>query len=253
MYKEANKILDEEIKEIYKNSKNRYGAPKITFLLNKKGIKACQNRVSKRMKLLGIRSIINRKFRPHNSKSPNINNDYPNLLNQEFTADKPGLKWVSDITYIYTKEQGWTYLAVIIDLFDLKVIGWTYGEKIDTNLVITALSRAVINRDRENDCILHSDRGSQYTSIRLEEMLEILNIKHSYSKKGYPYDNASMESFNAILKKEEVNLSSYDNLENTKLILFNFIESWYNNTRIHSKIDYMTPNEKYNNYLLSLA
>lgn len=253
MYKEANKILDEEIKEIYKNSKNRYGAPKITFLLKKKGIKACQNRVSKRMKLLGIRSIINRKFRPHNSKSPNINKDYPNLLNQEFTADKPGLKCVSDITYIYTKEQGWTYLAVIIDLFDLKVIGWTYGKKIDTYLVITALSRAVINRDRENDCILHSDRGSQYTSIRLEEMLEILNIKHSYSKKGYPYDNASMESFNAILKKEEVNLSSYDNLENTKLILFNFIESWYNNTRIHSKIDYMTPNEKYNNYLLSLA
>ena len=101
--------------------------------------------------------------------------------------------------------------------------------------------------------MLPSDRGSQYTSNRFEEMLEILNIKHSYSKKGYPYDNASMESFNAILKKEEVNLNSYDNLENTKLILFDFIESWYNNIRIHSKIDYMTPNEKYNNYLLSSA
>lgn len=205
------------------------------------------------MRLLGIRSIINRKFKPYNTKNPNVNKDYPNLLNQEFTADKPGLKWVTDITYIYTKEQGWTYLAVVIDLFDLKVIGWDYGEKIDTRLAIKALSRAIINRKREFDCILHSDRGSQYTSNSFEEMLEILNIKHSYSKKGYPYDNASMESFNAILKKEEVNLNSYDNLENTKLILFDFIESWYNNIRIHSKIDYMTPNEKYNNYLLSLV
>ncbi len=205
------------------------------------------------MLLLGIRSIINRKFKPYNTKNPNVNKDYPNLLNQEFTTYKPGLKWVTDITYIYTKEQGWTYLAVVIDLFDLKVIGWAYGEKIDTRLAIKALSRAIINRKKEFDCILHSDRGSQYTSNSFEEMLELLNIKHSYSKKGYPYDNASMESFNAILKKEEVNLNSYDNLENTKLILFDFIESWYNNIRIHSKIDYMTPNEKYNNYLLSLV
>ena len=205
------------------------------------------------MKLLGIRSIINRKFKSCGGKNPKVDKDYPNLLNQEFTVEKPGLKWVTDITYIYTKEQGWTYLAAVIDLFDLKVIGWSYGEKIDTNLVIAALSKAVINRARDHNCILHSDRGSQYTSNRFEEMLEILNIQHSYSKKGYPYDNASMESFNAILKKEEVNLSSYDNLENTKLILFDFIESWYNNIRIHSKIDYMTPNEKYNNYLLSLT
>ena len=205
------------------------------------------------MRLLGIRSIINRKFKPYNTKNPNVNKDYPNLLNQEFTTDKPGLKWVTDITYMYTKEQGWTYLAVVIDLFDLKVIGWAYSEKIDTRLAMKALRRAVINRKREFDCILHSDRESQYTSNSFEDMLELLNIKHSYSKKGYPYDNASMESFNAILKKEEVNLNNYDNLENTKLILFDFIESWYNNIRIHSKIDYMTPNEKYNNYLLSLV
>ena len=206
------------------------------------------------MRLLGIRSIINRKFKPYNTKNPNVNKDYPNLLNQEFTTDKPGLKWVTDITYMYTKEQGWTYLAVVIDLFDLKVIGWAYSEKIDTRLAMKALRRAVINRKREFDCILHSDRESQYTSNSFEDMLELLNIKHSYSsKKGYPYDNASMENFNAILKKEEVNLNSYDNLENTKLILFDFIESWYNNIRIHSKIDYMTPNEKYNNYLLSLV
>lgn len=150
------------------------------------------------MKLLGIRSIINRKFKPSGSKNSNVNNDYPNLLNQEFVADKPGLKWVTDITYIYTKEQGWTYLAVVIDLLDLKVIGWSYCEKMNTNTVITALSKAIINRSRETDCILHSDRGSQYTSNKFEEMLDILNIKHSYSKKDYPYDNASMESFNAI-------------------------------------------------------
>ena len=123
MYKEANIILDKKIKEIYVDSKNRYVAPKTTIILKKIGIKACQNKVSKRMRLLGIRSIINRKFKPYNTKNPNVNKDYPNLLNQEFTTDKPGLKWVTDITYMYTKEQGWTYLAVVIDLFDLKVIG----------------------------------------------------------------------------------------------------------------------------------
>ncbi|MBQ7140762.1 MAG: DDE-type integrase/transposase/recombinase [Bacilli bacterium] len=121
------------------------------------------------------------------------------------------------------------------------------------DLVIDAFNKAIINRGLSKDGIFHSDRGSQYTSNDFEKLLSKLNIKHSYSKKGYPYDKASMESFNAILKKEEVNVNNYGTFKEAKLAIFEFIESWYNNKRIHSSIDYMTPNEKYDNYIVNLA
>ena len=131
-----------------------------------------------------------------------------------------------------------------MDLFDLKVVGWNYGLNTTDDLVIDALNKALINRGLNKDGIFYSDRGSQYTSNDFEPLLINLNIKHSYSKKGYPYDNASMESFNAILKKEEVNVNNYETFEKAKLAIFEFIESWYNNKRIHSTIGYITPNEK---------
>ena len=120
-------------------------------------------------------------------------------------------------------------------------------------LVIDAFNKAMINRRLNKDGIFHSDRGSQYTSNDFEQLLEELEIKHSYSKKGYPYDNASMESFNAILKKEEVNVNNYETFNEAKLAIFEFIESWYNNQRIHSSLGYITPNQKYNNYIANLA
>ena len=113
--------------------------------------------------------------------------------------------------------------------------------------------KALINRGLNEDGIFHSDRGSQYTSNDYEELSNTLKIKHSYSKKGCPYDNASMESFNTILKKEEVNVNNYETFEDAKLAIFEFIESWYNNIRIHSTLGYITPNEKYNNYIADLA
>ena len=148
---------------------------------------------------------------------------------------------------------GWTYLAIVMDLFDLKVVGWSYGLNMTETLVIDAFNKACINRGLNKDGIFHSDRGSQYTSNNYEKLLLSLGIKHSYSKKGYPYDNASMESVGAILKKEEVNVSNYKTFEEAKLAIFEFIESWYNNKRIHSSLDYITPNEKYNNYMANLA
>ena len=119
-------------------------------------------------------------------------------------------------------------------------------------LVIDAFNKAMINRKLNKDGIFHSDRGSQYTSNDFEQLLEELEIKHSYSKKGYPYDNASMESFNAILKKEEVNVNNYETFNEAKLAIFEFIESWYDNQRIHSSLGYITPNQKYNNYIANL-
>ena len=205
------------------------------------------------MKKIGIRSIIIKKYNHSGNTKIDNTKEYPNLLEQDFFAEKPSQKWVGDITYIYTIETGWTYLAIVMDLFDLKIVGWQYGTNMTDDLVIEAFKKALVNRGLNKDGIFHSDRGSQYTSNDFEQLLEKLEIKHSYSKKGYPYDNASMESFNAILKKEEVNVNTYKTFEEAKLIIFEFIESWYNNKRIHSSLGYITPNQKYNNYITSLA
>lgn len=242
-----------EITRAYNESKGRYGSPKITKVLNGQGIKVSQKRIAKRMKFLGIRSITVKKFNHVGKSKPDNTKEYYNLLEQDFFANKPGQKWVGDITYIYTIETGWTYLALVMDLFDLKVVGWSYGLSMTEELVIDAFNKACHNRGLEKDRIFHSDRGSQYTSNKYEALLEGWKIKHSYSKKGYPYDNASMESFNAILKKEEVNVNTYRTFEEAKLVIFEFIESWYNNKRIHSTLGYITSNQKYNNYITNLA
>ncbi len=252
-YHKSNQELDEKIKQIYFESKRRYGSPKITKVLNRKGIKVSQKRVARRMKKLGLRSISVKKYNHASSSKSDETKEYPNLLKQDFSADEPSEKWVGDITYIYTNETGWTYLAIVIDLFDLRVVGWSYGTKMTDDLVIDAFKKAMINRGLNRDGIFHSDRGSQYTSNDFEKLLNQYNIKHSYSKKGYPYDNASMESFNAILKKEEVNVNTYKTFKEAKLAIFEFIESWYNNHRIHSTLGYITPNEKFNQYKASLV
>ena len=252
-YKESNIKLDSDITRVYNESKGRYGSPKITKVLNNEGIVVSQKRVARRMKVLGLRSIVIKKYNHAGSSKSDNNKEYSNLLEQDFFADKPSQKWVGDITYIYTKETGWTYLAIVMDLFDLKVVGWSYGLSMEDDLVIDAFNKALVNRGLSKDGIFHSDRGSQYTSNDFESMLIYLNIKHSYSKKGYPYDNASMESFNAILKKEEVNVNNYETFDEAKLAIFEFIESWYNNKRIHSTLGYITPNQKYDDYIASLA
>lgn len=251
-YKKANEELDKKIIEEFEKSRKRYGSPKITKILNKQGIKVSQKRVARRMKVLKLRSITVKKFNHNGNRKVNDENK-ENLLTQDFKAERPSEKWVGDITYIYTKETGWTYLAIVMDLFDLKIIGWSYGKNMTSELVISAFEKAKVARGVTKGMIFHSDLGSQYTSNEYEKILLENNVKHSYSKKGYPYDNASMESFNAILKKEEVNVNTYTTFKEAKLAIFEFIESWYNNTRIHSTLDYKTPNQKYNEYIKNIA
>ena len=223
-YKKANEELDQKIKQEFEKSKKRYGSPKITEILNKKGLKVSQKRVARRMKKMELKSIIVKKYNHSGTKKVNDKNK-ENLLAQNFKAEKPSEKWVGDITYIYTKETGWTYLAIIMDLFDLKVIGWSYGLNMTANLVIDAFVKAKSERKITENMIFHSDLGSQYTSNEYEKLLTENKVRHSYSKKGYPYDNASMESFNAILKKEEINVNNYETFEEAKLAIFEFIEA----------------------------
>ncbi len=203
------------------------------------------------MKVLGLRSIVVKKWRACEISKNEAYKEYPNLLEQNFKAIVPGTKWVGDITYIYTKDCGWTYLATVMDLYDLKIIGWEYGKTMSDDLSIKALEKASNNRKIQHGIVFHSDRGSQYTSNKYELKLKELGIIHSYSRKGYPYDNASMESFNSILKKELVNHNEYFSFNEAKISLFEFIESWYHNKRIHGSLNYRTPNQTYKNYLLS--
>lgn len=243
IYKENNKKLDVDILRIYNESKKRYGSPKIQQILDKEGKHISVKRVGKRMKFLKIKSCIVKKYKPASSNKKVDSKNKENLLNQEFKANELREKMVSDITYIYVKNYGWTYLATVEDLCSRAIIGYSYGKTMDAELVIEAIKNAQTKGKFKKQAIFHSDLGSQYTSNKVEKYLSDLDLKHSYSKKGYPYDNACMESFNAILKKEEVNLKEYETFEEAKLAIFEFIEGWYNRKRIHSSIGYKVPYE----------
>lgn len=212
-------------------------------MLEQEGIYVSQKRVSKRMKFLKIKSCIVKKYRPLSNKNKVDATNKENLLKQEFEAREKREKMVSDITYIYVKNYGWTYLATVEDLYSRAIIGYSYGKTIDADLVIEAIRNAQMKGKFKEGAIFHSDLGSQYTSNKVENYLKKLKLRHSYSKKGYPYDNACMESFNAILKKEEVNLHVYNTFTEAKESIFEFIEGWYNRKRIHSSIGYKVPSE----------
>ncbi|PAD66028.1 IS3 family transposase, partial [Bacillus sp. 7586-K] len=229
-----NKQLTKRIKEIHEESKMRYGAPKIHKILQKGGFKVSLKRVQRLMKAAGLFSIVRKKFRPQSSKVKVIDRD--NLLNQDFTTTTINEKWVADITYINTLRDGWCYLASVMDLHSKKIVGYSFGRTMVTDLVIKALNNALDTQHPSEGLILHSDLGSQYTSEDFQKLCETKKIKQSFSKKGCPYDNACIESFHAILKKEEVHHVTYLDYKTASLAMFQFIEGWYNRKRIHSSL-----------------
>lgn len=236
-----NQKLDQEILNIYYNTKRRYGAPKIHQTLLKNGYLVSLKRVQRRMTFLGIRSIVNKKHRYYSKTSSAERRG--NLLEQDFKTTTINQKWCTDITYIHTIKDEWTYFASVMDLHSKKIIGWAYDTSMTAELAIKAVRNACLNVSDCSGIILHSDLGSQYTSHDFESYLAEKEIQHSYSKKGCPYDNACIESFHAVLKKEEVNLKTYIDSHDAYQSLFEYIESWYNRKRIHSSIDYLTPSE----------
>lgn len=231
--------LDEEIKAIYLDSKKRYGAPKIHKVLISDGRIISLKRVQRRMVRLGLRSIVIKKYRHYSSNSKIVEKE--NIINQDFTATAINQKWCTDITYIHTLRDGWTYLASVMDFYSKKIIGWSYGTSMTAELALTAVKNACLNVSDPEGIIIHSDLGTQYTSELFESYLEKNKIKHSFSRKGCPYDNACIESFHSVLKKEEVHLRTYIDSKDAYKSIFEYIESWYNRKRIHSSINYMTP------------
>lgn len=183
-------------------------------------------------------------YKKYRVQTTDSKHDYPianNLLNREFSAEKPGQKWVSDITYIRTGE-GWLYLTAILDLADRKVVGWSLSDTlkaVDTS--IAAWQMALKNRPLINDLLFHSDRGIQYACSEFRDQFKELPVLQSMSRKGNCWDNAVAESFFKTLKCEMVNHVHFETRQQAKLATFEYIEGWYNRRRKHSTLDYQTP------------
>ncbi len=240
--------ISKEIQMIYQMSNGRYGSPKITRELNEKGWRVSRPRVARIMSSQGIKSIINRKFKVVTTDSKHNFPIAENLLNRNFGADVPGQKWVSDITYIPTR-QGWMYLTIIMDLYDRKVIGWALSTTMTTqDTILAAWKMAILNRPIEqHQLIFHSDRGVQYASYAFTNQLKRYGVTQSMSRKGNCWDNAVAENFFKILKSELVRHTDFYSILQAKTALFEFIEIWYNRKRNLGYLDYLTP-EQYGNF-----
>ena len=222
--------FNQKVKQAFEESKHRYGALKIYRALNDHGTACSLKCVQRHMAAQRLRSVVVKKYNHHanNSKVPD---DKENILKRNFEAASINQKWCTDITYIYVLKEGWTYLAAVMDLCSRKIIGYAHGTSMTADLAVEAVKNACLNVKETKGIILHSDLGSQYTSQAFENYLSIKGILHSFSRKGNPYDNASIESFHAVLKKEEIYLHTYQNFKEARRAVFEYIESWYNRKR----------------------
>lgn len=237
-----NEVLKQTIQEVTEQTKSRLGSPKLTLELEDRGIFVSRPRVARLMRSMGIRSIISKKFKVCTTESDHPYVPSKNLLDRDFTATRPGEKWVSDITYVRT-QQGWLYLTVVMDLFDRKIIGWSMSSTLEANpTVITALKMALRKRPvNPNKLIFHSDRGVQYACEEFRALLEKNQIVQSMSRKGNCWDNAVAENFFKIIKSELIYQLPVLNSGQTQIEIFEFIEIWYNKKRKHSYLNYLTP------------
>jgi len=238
--KMANEKLKEQIKEIYQQSRQTYGGPRIHAELSGNGVKCGHNRVARLMRQAQLWAKRKGKF---NVTTTDSNHDYPiapNLLRQDFQASQPNEKWVSDITYISTTE-GWLYLAAVMDLYSRRIVGWTMGDTLERRLALAALQMAIDTRQPPPGLLHHSDRGSQYASQDYQALLTKHQMQVSMSRTGNCYDNAPIESSFATLKTELVHHRHYATRTEAKTDIFEFIEVFYNRSRRHSYLGYQSP------------
>ena len=247
--------IQDSVLEVYRQSNGIYGSYKIAEKLKTDDSleTACRNTVAKAMQDLGIKSRVSRKFKPTTTVSDPSKKPAPNILAQDFKADAPNQKWVADITYLPTLA-GWVYLAVVIDLFSRKVVGWKMSDRLTTPLVTGALKNAIEARRPETKELLHhSDRGCQYTSEAFQSIMRTTNITCSMSRTGCCYDNAVVERFFWSLKHEWTKFQQFDDLDSARISIFKYIETFYNSERIHQTLEYQTPDEVERNYNAGLA
>ncbi len=235
---EDNERLTIKIKEVHQQSRNTYGSPRVFEALAQDGETCSLNRVARLMKENGIKG---KKKRPYCPSTTDSNHHYgiaENLLNRVFTVENPNEVWLTDITYIPTDE-GWLYLAAIMDLCSRRIIGWSMADHLRTELTLDALAMATGGRHIEAELVHHSDRGSQYASDAYQAELKRLDMICSMSRKGNCWDNAPMESFFDTLKSDVE--CCFNTHEEARMTLFEYIECFYNRERLHSSIGYLSP------------
>lgn len=238
----ANQALVSRIRVIHGKSRQTYGSPRVHDALKKDGVSCGRHRVARLMRSASIVSVHRRRFKP---QCTNSSHDYPvaeNVLGQEFSASRPNQKWVGDITYIWTAE-GWLYLAIILDLFSRKAVGWAASSRPDAELACRALDMAVFRRGRPSDLVYHSDRGVQYASFAFRRRLQSLGMTPSMSRRGNCYDNAVAESFFHTLKVEWIHRYRYATRSAARVMVADYIEEFYNTNRGHSSIGNFSPVE----------
>ena len=231
--------LCEAIRDIFTESEQRYGSPRVLRTLHERDFRVGKRRVERAMRGMGLMPPTPRRHCITTTRDP-AHPVAPNELARDFTATRPNERWVTDITYVWTDE-GWAYLAVILDLFSRAVVGWSMDASLATRLPLNALESAILRRRPEPGLLHHSDRGCQYTSTVYRDRLDALGITVSMSRKGNCWDNAVAESFFATLKKEMIYRRSWRNRAELRNAVFEYIDVFYNRRRLHSALDYKTP------------
>jgi transposase InsO family protein len=231
-----------EIRSVFAQSRKTYGAIRLTRELRERGYRINKKKVARIMKQEGLKSVHRKKFKVVTTDSNHNNPVANNLLEQDFTATAPNQKWASDITYIRTA-QGWIYLAVVIDLYSRKIVGWSTSDSLETELCLKALKMALLRRGAPKELIHHSDRGVQYTSFLYRLLLKQNGITPSMSAPGNCYDNAVVESFFHTLKVECVYQFDFETRNEARREISDYIEGFYNCLRRHSALDYLNPSE----------
>ena len=236
---QENRKLTDEIREIHEASWKIYGVPRVYRELKDRGVACSENRVCRLMKKAGIRSRVKRKYRATTDSRHSLP-IAPNWLERKFEARAPNEVWSGDITYIWTWE-GWLYLAVVIDLYSRKIVGWAVSPLINTRLTLEALNQAIRNRRGGAKRMFHSDRGSQYAAEDFRKVLAQSGIVQSMSRKGNCYDNAVTESFFHSLKTEWLSFLRFETRQQARSAVFEYIEMFYNSQRRHSSLGFLSP------------
>lgn len=235
-----NQRLRQALDKLFVASRKLYGSPRLTVSLQRAGIACSRNRVARHMRALKLKARQKRAFQPKTTDSRHPHPIAPNRLASVAKPQAADRIWVSDITYVFTN-QGWLYLAAVMDLYSRKIVGWATAPHLKTSLVQQALAHAIRARRPRPGLIHHSDRGCQYASAEYRSCLSSLKALPSMSGKGNCYDNAAMESFWSTLKTEWLHRADFTTHHQAQSAIFDYIETFYNPIRLHSALGYQSP------------
>lgn len=234
----ADEWLVAKIKAVHEHSRGTYGAPRIHAELREEGVRVGKKRIARLLRLQGLQGVSRRRGRKTTIRNPEAR-PHADLVKRDFSAEGPDRLWVGDITYIPTWA-GFLFLAVVVDAWSRKVVGWAMANHLRTELVLDALDMAIYQR-RPTDVICHTDQGSQYTSVAFGARCRAAGVRPSMGSRGDAYDNSLCESFFATLEWELLDQHRFETQAQAKMAVFEFIEGWYNPHRRHSGIDYLSP------------